>query len=97
MSTGSRRLLQRRKKRYAKKRDSQCLLESQTTVRLTHTFHKCGAQYGFSADPTITLHQNFKKAISPLPPTEFIQPQNLKLHNLYTQNQLPPGTKELRA
>jgi hypothetical protein len=95
MSTGSRRLLQRREKGYAKKRDSQCLLESQTKIRLTHTFRKCRGQYGICTDPTLTLHQNFKKAISTLPPKEFIQPQNLKIQNLCTQNQLHPGTKEL--
>jgi len=91
----SRRQAQRRKKRYAKRKDLQRLSENQIKVALARTVRNCRTIYGFCADPSLSLHQNFRKAINTQPPRDFLQPQNLKFHSLCTENHLPLGSKEL--
>jgi hypothetical protein len=71
----------------------------ETSIKINQELHfaklRCLRNFGFIANPSKTLQQNFNKAIADTPSTLYCQPTNLTFHNLCTKQKLPIGTKNL--
>jgi hypothetical protein len=74
----SRKLSQRRKKRYTK---ANLALQGSDilNLRLQHTKLLCQKIYGFHANPTSSLQKNFRTALAAIPSPHFKQPRNQNL------------------
>jgi hypothetical protein len=88
----SRRVIQRRAKRYKK----MSAIEAEKPLRQSsyHTKQYCLKNFGFIADPTLSLQRNFNQIIktSNIQP---LQPSNLTFHNLCKNIKLPSDTRKL--
>jgi len=91
----SRRITQRRRKRYNKTNNLIRTLEAKNSIKIKRTEKLCHKNFGFSASTKLTKQQNFNKHIKTTHTPQLSLPQNLAFHNLCKQNTLPPGTKEL--
>jgi hypothetical protein len=71
----------------------------ETNIKINQALHfskLCRLQnFGFGANTSKTLQQNFNKAIADTPSTLHCQPANLTFHNLCTKQKLPIGAKHL--
>ncbi len=93
----SRRIIQRREKRQRKKKIKAQANSKDYIIKqaLYHTEQCCLRNFGFIANPSLSLHQNFRIMLQSKSSPIFQQPKNLTYHNLCTLNTIPPGTKQL--
>lgn len=89
----SRRIIQRRKKRLAKRQLQR--QEAQLTQALRHTTALCQANFGFHADPKLTLQTNFNKTLKDKNCSIPALPNNLTFHNLCSSHSVPTGSRQL--
>jgi len=66
-----------------------------TNQALYHTRQHCINNYGFSANPNLTLQQNFNLTLQKESNHIKGQPFNSTFHNLCTLHKTPPGTRQL--
>ncbi len=91
----SRKITQRRKKRYSKAKVLESTKTKYLQARIQRTEQRCLTDFGFFANPNLSLQKNFDNALKTTPSTLFCQPKNLTFHNLCKESKLPPGSKEL--
>jgi hypothetical protein len=62
---------------------------------LFHTKQHCLFNYGFMANPQLSLQKNFNTALRGITKYNKHQPANATFHNLFTDNKIPLGIKQL--
>jgi len=93
MKSGSRRLAQRRSKRY--KKQEQIKMNLPLQQQIYHIKQRCLRNFGFQANPRFSLQKNFNNIIATETANSSQQMSNLAFHNLCKNANIPHGTRQL--
>jgi hypothetical protein len=95
LNSKSRRLAQRRRKRYLKMETNKIRNPQRLKHFLQHLSTRCQIDYGFCANPNHSIQKNFNETITSQPSPLHLQPKYLTFHNLCQKNKTPIGTRQL--
>jgi hypothetical protein len=86
-------MTQRHKKCYNKTNNLVQTLEAENSIKIRHIEKLSHKNFGFSANPKLTIQKKFNKNIKTTPPPLWSLPHNLAFHNLCKHHTLPPRHK----
>jgi hypothetical protein len=95
LSNKSRRLAQRRRKRYLRMENNRKHNPQRLQLFLQHLSTRCQTDYGFCSNPNLSIQKRFNETIKSQPSPLYLQPKYLTFHNLCKNNKTPIGTRQL--